>query len=40
MSHETQWMLSTQLKSDFAKIDGRCSSEGGSKAFFAYHMVK
>ena len=33
MSHVTGWLWPTQFKSQFAKISGHCSSEGGDKAF-------
>ena len=34
MSHVTQWLWSTQLKSRLAKIGGHCPSDGGDIAFF------
>ena len=34
MSHLNGWLWPTQFKSQFAKIGGHCSSEGGDKTFF------
>ena len=34
MSRVNRWLWSTQLKSQLAKIGGRCPNEGEDKAFF------